>query len=171
MNFDFVILGAHIRWGDSEELRQNELQKLADWVAERQNERFILDKDVILVGDFNVPDVKSKLYEAIVSRGLKMPVALMGLHGSNLEKNKRYDQIPHSPTFTGSFTGKAGVVDFYAGGFGALFPGVKMSKLEGTFQLSDHLPLWIELNTDDDGYKLDQIVNPARGKREKAKRK
>jgi hypothetical protein len=38
-----------------------------------------------------------------------------------------------------------------------LFPG-GMSKLDFTFQMSDHLPLWIQINTDIDGHELQQIV-------------
>jgi len=41
-----------------------------------------------------------------------------------------------------------------------LFPGQKLTKDKFTYQISDHLPLWIQLNTDTEGEKLDQIVNP-----------
>ena len=41
-----------------------------------------------------------------------MPKALAGITGSNLEQNKRYDQILHYPVVTKSFTGRGGVVDF-----------------------------------------------------------
>ena len=54
-HFDFVLIAAHIRWGDDEAGRIPELQLLADWVAERRAERFEGDKDFIVVGDFNIP--------------------------------------------------------------------------------------------------------------------
>lgn len=89
-----------------------------------------------------------------------MPSALSGVAGSNLAKDKRYDQILHLPHFSESFASKGGVLDFYGNSHTKLFPGKTLSKEEFTFQLSDHLPLWLLINTDDDGMKLDQIINP-----------
>ena len=37
-----------------------------------------------------------------------------------------------------------------------MFPGLGKDKF--TFQLSDHLPLWMQMNTDIDGAQLDQII-------------
>ena len=34
-----------------------------------------------------------------------------------------------------------------------------MTKREFTYELSDHLPVWVEINTDNDGEVLDQVVN------------
>lgn len=97
-DFDFMILGAHIRWGDGEKARARELEKLAAWIADRENEKFIFDKDLIVLGDFNIPSQKSALYTAIMARGLRAPKAILGTaHGSNLAKDKRYDQILVSP--------------------------------------------------------------------------
>jgi hypothetical protein len=33
-----------------------------------------------------------------------------------------------------------------------------MTKEKFTFQMSDHLPLWIQINTNIDGEKLEEIV-------------
>jgi hypothetical protein len=84
----------------------------------------------------------------------------MGVHGSDLVKQKRYDQILHDPKFTKSFTGVGGVLDFYQGDHAPLFPGQTMTKQAFTYQLSDHLPLWMHVNTDVQGEQLDQILNP-----------
>lgn len=74
---------------------------------------------------------------------------------------KRYDQILHEPKYVKSFTNVGGVLDFYAGDRKPLFPGEKdMTRQAFTFQLSDHLSLWIQVNTDIEGEQLDQIVNP-----------
>jgi hypothetical protein len=48
------------------------------------------------------------------------------------------------------------VVDFYSGGTKDLFPD--LDKTAFTFQLSDHLPLWMQINTDIEGEKLDEII-------------
>lgn len=47
-------------------------------------------------------------------------------------------------------------MDFYAGSHKELFAG--LDKTEFTYQMSDHLPLWIQVNTDIDERQLDQIV-------------
>jgi hypothetical protein len=81
--------------------------------------------------------------------------------GSDLAQEKRYDQILHLPTYTTSFTNNGGVLDFYCGNHLPLFPGSpKITKEAFTYQLSDHLPLWAQINVDTKGEKLDQILNP-----------
>lgn len=159
-NFDFVVMGAHIRWGDTEDERLVELTKLAEWVGSRLKEDYLYEKDILVLGDFNIPSLTSPLYKAITATGLRMPSALSGVTGSNLAKDKRYDQILHLPHFPESFASKGGVLDFYGNSHTKLFPGKTLSKEEFTFQISDHLPLWLLINTDDDGLKLDQIINP-----------
>jgi endonuclease/exonuclease/phosphatase family metal-dependent hydrolase len=161
-DFDFLLVGAHIRWGSGETARELELRKLASWVADREKEKFIFDKDLILLGDFNIPSTKSALYATITEFGLKAPKATLGIgHGSNLAKDKRYDQILVAPHFPDSFTGKGGVLDVFDGGWRPLYKGISTkTEEELTFQMSDHLPLWIEINTDDDAFRLEQIVNP-----------
>ena len=106
----------------------------------------------------------------ITSRGLMAPAAVRGLeHGSNLARNKRYDQILHLPRITDCFTDKAGVLDFYTGSHAQLMRGHTMSKPDFTYQLSDHLPLRAQLNTDTDDARLDQVI--ARSARRRRRRR
>lgn len=160
-HFDFVLVTAHIQWGSSEKQRAEELESLATWVYEKGKEDGWDDKDIILMGDFNIPSRDSDLYKAITKKfdgkGLEAPAALMQSdHGSNLEQKKVYDQILHLPQYTTCFTNKGGVLDFYCGDHKPLFP--KLSKQEFTFQLSDHLPLWIQLRVDTTDEQIDQIL-------------
>lgn len=161
-NFDLALITAHIRWGDSEEGRIPELQAIADWVdmktqliKKRRKSRD--EPDIFVMGDFNIPSRQSKLFEALTSHGLQIPSALAkDEFGSNLDRNKRYDQILHLPNYPENFTGHGGVVDFYAGDHRPLFPD--LTKEEFTYQMSDHLPLWIQVNTDIDMKQLDQVI-------------
>jgi hypothetical protein len=161
-DFDFIAITAHIRWDTAggEPSRQRALQLLADWVDKRRKEKHAVDKDIILMGDFNIAKVGDDLYKAITSKGLRMPSALVGQHGTNLARNKVYDQILHYPNHTKSFTKHAGVLDFYLKNHKPLFSGISMTKDEFTYQISDHLPLWAQLDTDIDDERLDQILNP-----------
>lgn len=156
-NFDFVAITAHIRWGSGDESRVRPLQLLAGWIDKRQREKHLLDKDIILMGDFNIPSTDSELFDAITSKGLRVPHALLGVHGTNLAKDKRYDQILHNPQHTQCFTDNGGALDFYAKDHKKLFPN--LTKSQFTYQLSDHLPLWIQINTDTTDEWLDQQLN------------
>lgn len=53
------------------------------------------------------------------------------------------------------------MLDFYAGDHKVLFP--ELTKDEFTYQLSDHLPLWIEINTDVDTLQLQEYVKGGKG--------
>jgi endonuclease/exonuclease/phosphatase family metal-dependent hydrolase len=158
-SFDFVVVSAHIRWGANAKERLPELDLLARWVQERGKDPNFTDKDLVAMGDFNIPSRTSDLFAAITRCGLKIPAALLGRHGSNLGRDRSYDQILHDATYKKSFTNHGGVLDFYAGNHQPLFPARKLTKTEFTYQLSDHLPLWIQINTDTERERLEQVLN------------
>jgi hypothetical protein len=62
----------------------------------------------------------------------------------------------HHPIYPENFANVGGVLDFYANDHKPLFPD--LTKSQFTYQLSDHLPLWMQINTDIDGFQLEQIV-------------
>lgn len=165
-NFDFVLITAHIRWGKKASERLKPLELLAGWIEERRKNKFTTDKDILLLGDFNIPKVDDQFFKAITGKGLKIPDPMRGLHGTNLGKKKRYDQILHYPVPNGNLIEQAGVLDFFTGGVAGiekLFPGENLTKTKFTYQLSDHLPLWVQLNTDNDDQQLDQIIKGKKG--------
>lgn len=158
-NFDFILLTTHIRWGESVEARRKEIELLADWIEAKRLEKTKEDKDLIVMGDFNIPSRTDPLFKAITKNGLQIPKALLGAHGTDLEKDKRYDQILHYPIYPENFTNAGGELDFYIdeAHIRELFPA-GMTKEKFTFQLSDHLPLWMQINTNIDGEQLEEIV-------------
>jgi len=160
-SFDFVLIMAHIRWGSSTKARLKPLQLLANWIVERRESPYAVDKDIILMGDFNITSTRSSLFKAITAKGLRMPNALSkNKIGSNLDKSKFYDQILHYPTKEDRFTERAGVLDYYVdeSSIEKYFPGKGWSKREFTYQFSDHLPLWAQINIDLQEDELDQII-------------
>ncbi len=170
-NFDFLAIATHTRWGSSIEGRKAELQMLADWIDTRFKDRYVEDNDLLVLGDFNIPKVDDDLFKALTSKGLMIPKQLRQLKsgdeiigGSNLGKDARYDQILHRPTVPENFCNKGGVLDFFIGDdrIKELFPKKNYNRQQFSFQLSDHLPVWIQINTDIDTYRLDQIVQDAR---------
>jgi len=170
-NFDFLAMATHTRWGDSIKGRQSELQMLADWIKKRFESKAVEDTDLIVMGDFNIPKISDSLFNALTSRGLQIPDVLKNLKvgdqaiaGSNLGKDARYDQILHLPTVAKRFSNKGGAVDFHISDarIKELFPNEKLSRDEFTFQLSDHFPVWVQIKTDIDGERLNQIVQAGR---------
>jgi hypothetical protein len=181
-NFDFIAITTHARWGKSLDGRQAELQLLADWVDDRFKDKAVEDHDVVVMGDFNVPALDDALFKALTSKGLQIPEKLRQLKagdqiigGTNLGGNARYDQILHRPTVKNKaktaggapddfVVTAGGTVDFFSKGAGVkeLFPDENLTKEQFSFQISDHLPLWIQIKTDIEGARLDQIIQDSR---------
>ena len=166
-NFDFLAIATHTRWGYSIKARKAELQLLADWIDRRFKNKYIEDHDLIVMGDFNVPKIGDTLFRALTSRGLSIPQPLTTLksgntvlNGTNIRKNARYDQILHLPTDEKRFRGAGGTLDFFIDNkhIDELFPNEGLSTEKFTFQLSDHFPVWVQINTNIEGQRLDQIV-------------
>lgn len=155
-NFDFIIITAHIQWG-TREGRQKELEQFATWVELKSQQANLEDKDIIVTGDFNIEN--NKMMDTLLTKGLMMPESLKKkTFGSTLGNDKRYDQILHLSRYPGSFMNKAGILDFYQGSVAPLFPGMPLTNF--TFQISDHFPLWVQINTDNDDFQLEQIIRP-----------
>ena len=166
-NFDFIVIATHARWGNSLDARQAELQMLSDWIDTRFKKKFVEDHDLLVMGDFNTRTLDDPIFRALASHGLKIPKPLIQLTvgdrvvgGSNLGNDARYDQILHLPTIPGNFTNCGGALDFFIDDahIDELFPGKNYSRRKFTFQMSDHLPIWIQVKTDIDGFRLNQIV-------------
>jgi endonuclease/exonuclease/phosphatase family metal-dependent hydrolase len=166
-NFDFIVIATHARWGNSLNARQAELQMLSDWIDTRFKKKFVEDHDLLVMGDFNTPTLDDPIFRALASHGLKIPKPLIQLTvgdrvvgGSNLGNDARYDQILHLPTIPDNFTNCGGALDFFIDDahIDELFPGKNYSRRKFTFQMSDHLPIWIQVKTDIDGFRLNQIV-------------
>jgi endonuclease/exonuclease/phosphatase family metal-dependent hydrolase len=169
--FDFILVAHHTRWASStdESVRLPELQGFADWLDRRVHDAHVEDHDFIVVGDFNIPSLESPLYKALTSKGLKMPAALTKVKGSDLQQKRRYDQILHYSS--GTFKDFGGTVDFFADDWRALFPAAdypKMTPKEFTYQMSDHEPLWVQIDTDVASERLDDILAAHTDRREPA---
>lgn len=144
-SFEFVLAAAHIRWGSDIVPRVTEISMLADWAIHYANAPHTPVRDVLLIGDFNLPSVKSEAFAVLEERGFAIPAALANIFGTDLAQGKRYDQIlavPRTGGVTPTFMHCGGALDFYASSHRALYP--RLNKREFTFQLSDHLPLWLE---------------------------
>ena len=90
----------------------------------------------------------------------ELKVGDVTVRGSNLSRDARYDQILHLPTLKSRFTNYGGTLDFYGSdkNIRELFPDAGYTREAFSFQLSDHFPVWVQINVDIDGDRLQQIV-------------
>lgn len=144
-NFDFTFVLVHMRWGQGVASRVGEWSMLTDWIERRASAKGVIDKDIIVAGDFNITSYDSKQIRILTKSGWQLPPDMQAnVAGTNLRKNRPYDLFLYNPAETRSLTGNVGVLDFAAGGLKTLFPD--LTKNQATYQLSDHLPLWLELD-------------------------
>ncbi|RDD30710.1 endonuclease [Prosthecochloris sp. ZM] len=167
----------HIYYGSGSEglaLRNQEIERLTRFLAKRaRNEN---DSDAnnffFVLGDFNIVGKDHTTWESLHTNGFSVPEQLRAIpHGSNVKRDKAYDQIafwqPGSRSRKGSTCidiGNAGIFDFFkyvfregeddAEGEDEQYyaDAVGKTKLNyrtwRTYQMSDHLPMWIELRID-----------------------
>ena len=177
----FQLATVHILWGEDAEdhpVRVEEIAAVARFFAERADdpvaERASGLGTLVLLGDFNIFAGTSETMIALTKHGWVVPAELQRIPGSNVARNRRYDQIALRPDpHWFEPTGAAGVIDFYQSvmrdgdepvyalhmgdAYGTTSKG-RARDAAGkrryyktywrTYQMSDHLPMWIEIRTD-----------------------
>lgn len=106
-------------------------------------------KNIFALGDFNLPkiDKEDKIYSALVARGLELPEHTSKVY-SNLNNDKQYDQIAFLPG-TKSLIQTNGIFPFDNIIFADLFKTKTPAEFRSyvKYYISDHRPMWIEINT------------------------
>lgn len=174
--FKFTLCTVHIYYGEdsskSEGMKRRieEIDAIAKWLqlkAKNENSNYIL------LGDFNIIDPSHQTMQALENNKFYIPDELKN-KPTDLGQTKHYDQIafkvkdedmqifdPNKPKNAGSFrfqdvVYKENEVDIYKQYFSQKNVEGKtpeqlqkyyMSKWR-TFQISDHLPMWVELHID-----------------------
>jgi hypothetical protein len=148
---EFTLTTVYVLWGDQPDDRVSEVAAFAQWMrawADRKND---LNKNLLVLGDFNLDRLGNPLYEAFVSTGLLPPSVLNDVPRTIFDNDRDrhfYDQIAWFGDTTGSggqglldglaFTGQGGTFDFLPHVFAGL------TKNEVSWRISDHHPLWVE---------------------------
>jgi endonuclease/exonuclease/phosphatase family metal-dependent hydrolase len=168
-NFDFVLANVHLYFGKFQNSKKKEERKkyarrvleihaLARWADRRKNKATTYDKDIILIGDMNVPEMKEteSTYKELVNYGWRPADYTSKTGGSNLGNDKTYDQMVFAPTIPKTRITAQGVFDFDKAVFKPLWEKLQgqmsKSKSIGLFNrhmkhhISDHRPLWVELD-------------------------
>jgi hypothetical protein len=149
--------------------RQDEIKQLTKALANKAKNEFKLDKESFLgvLGDFNIIGKDHPTMAALESNGFEIPEELKHIPGTNVKRDKAYDQIAFwKPTRNTEYAKLkivgANIFDYYEHIYRAqdeaayraqnsnengLKPGTKFTTWR-TYKLSDHLPMWVELQTD-----------------------
>lgn len=169
----FTICTVHILYGDAapeNPERVEEISELAKFLASESKSKYAWSKNMFLLGDFNIFKTTDKTMKAITDAGFFVPRQLQALP-SNVPQNKHYDQIAFiSPQLERQKkTFQAGVYNFfeyiyrdktedetvYVPDMGKKYKEKKDAKQKTryykdwrTYQMSDHLPMWLELKVD-----------------------
>ena len=130
-----------------------EIREIAEWLARWARDVNGWDHNLIALGDFNIDRRGDPLHDAFVSTGLDIPEDLQGAPRTIFgdpqkpELNKFYDQIAW-------FTGRNGLpalsLRYSRGGYfdftDAALASRGLTKMELSWRISDHYPLWTEFS-------------------------
>ena len=178
---DFVLANVHLYFGkfqhsSKEDDRRKyarrvlEIYALAKWAKDRSAGGNAWDKDIILLGDMNVPNMEFNeatikaleefswtsvdLYD---NTGVARTESLSRIGGSNLGNDKTYDQIAFAPTALKNRIENYGVFDFDAAIFRNNWDRLAETRTHAKtvkafnaylrHYISDHRPIWVELKT------------------------
>lgn len=175
--FKFNLCTVHITYGadrpDCPE-RAAEIDALCSFLSGRADSDAGRQENLVLLGDFNIFNADSLPMQSLLKHGFKVPRKFSELRGSNVKGDRVFDQIAFKTNekMLGYDEGAAGVLDFYRSVFcesdadryleaaRANYEAAKGTKLAPgkwpgrtfrewrTYQMSDHLPLWVQLKTD-----------------------
>jgi endonuclease/exonuclease/phosphatase family metal-dependent hydrolase len=148
----FILLTAHIDYGQSGVDRIPELKAIAKWLADWARRTSRYHQNFLVLGDFNIDRHGDDLWQAFTSTHLFVPEDLHKVKRSIFIEadddpmlEKFYDQI----AWFNSSSGKARLKMEYqqGGGFDFLpfvYTDKHLSKSSLSHRLSDHYPLWVE---------------------------
>lgn len=153
----FVLLTAHIKYGDLPAERIPEISSLSEFIADEIRARATAEteeQNLIVLGDFNIDERgENPLFKAFVATGLMVPPQLLNRRTTYNTDAKYYDQIAW---FTGelglNYQNRAGVVDFV----GAVFK--EFTPQEMSHRVSDHFPLWVEFIIDRSNEQMARVL-------------
>lgn len=151
-NETFILLTAHIDYGDDSSDRVPELKAIAKWMYDWARRTNTYHQNLIVLGDFNIDRHDDELWQAFTSTGLQVPAELHDVkrsifikEGDDPRRDKYYDQIAW---FTPS-SGKAHLnMEYRQGGGFDFVPHVyteqNLTINSISHRISDHYPLWVE---------------------------
>lgn len=175
--FKFTLCSVHIIYGGTsaakKRLRTKEIAAIAQRIVERARDE---GEVYVLIGDMNIEKRGGGVFKALSDNGLYVP--LFG--PTNLGGDKAYDQIAFTSEDVRTDYVRSGVIDWrndvYGDADNAHYEAIIQEQRikEGksaysnwgsayqnyfaSFEMSDHLPVWVEIKTDYSDRYLDQFT-------------
>lgn len=151
-----TFVNAHLYFGDDGpagmDRRVLEAYAVARWADLRRGSSHAFAKDVVALGDFNLPKRRrgDRVYDALVRRGLVVPEHATKVGGTNVRDDADYDQMALFPGPIEDAIEQVGIFDFDGAVFRDLWgAGTDADKARFfawvQYYLSDHRPLWMSL--------------------------
>jgi endonuclease/exonuclease/phosphatase family metal-dependent hydrolase len=150
---EFILTTVHVLWGKRPQDRIGELTAFAEWMKQWAERPDDWNRNLLVLGDFNLDRRGDPLYAAFLSTGLWPPAELEDVPRTVFDNDRTrhyYDQIawfsdtsrPGPPSLLQGLT--------YArhGGSFDFVPHVwrNLTTAELSWRISDHYPLWVEFS-------------------------
>lgn len=160
----FNLCTVHIYYGDDvpdDPRRVEEIGLIGELLSKKAKDYMKLDSQpayspehMVLLGDFNIFQRTDATFEALQKNHFEVPEQLHKLNiGSNVARDKFYDQIAFFKQKVTIENTNAGIFDYYKYVFNDEAPfkdldGGANFKTWRTYQMSDHLIMWSEFSVD-----------------------
>ena len=181
--FKFILTTVHVFFGSTSSTnlkrREEEIDSITSILSKRAKKE---ETSYIHLGDFNIPNVNDNTMKALEKYGFIVPADIKQ-HPTDLGGTKYYDQIAFNLKLKKNMTvfdekeQKAGAFHFeetvYTEKDLDIYKDYFLDKITGktdaqiktyymsiwrTFQMSDHLPLWVELKIDFSNQYLENLI-------------
>lgn len=173
-----ILCTVHIYYGEAGarsagmERRVAEIERLTELLGQRARDEGDSDSRslFVLLGDFNIVGKGHRTMKALERRGFVIPEGIREIPaGTNVDRTKFYDQIAYHQRPRGVARVRplrAGVFDFFEHVYRTRDEPTLAAEMRAeqaasgstarpwsyatwrTYQMSDHLPMWVELETD-----------------------
>lgn len=157
--FKFTLCTQHFYYGESKSddpQRLKEAETVVKLLTERMKSKDSWANNAILLGDFNIFSLKDKTFEALEKAKFKIPASLKGTY-TNAKGDKPFDQIAFLANDVELQMDmlKSGTFPFFQhvyrdADWKVYQPSATQKEYDQwrTYKMSDHLPLWVELDVD-----------------------
>lgn len=166
---DFTLANVHLyfgRFGNSKKKKDREryarrileIFALSKWADRRVNRKATYDRDIVLLGDMNVPAMTAgdPAFGALTDFGFQPLDYPSQVGGSNLGNDKTYDQMAFAPGSIETRIRDHAVFDFDNAIFSRLWDklsaelpksrAISRFRAHVKHHISDHRPLWVSLD-------------------------
>lgn len=182
---DFMIVTLHAYFGEAKPdnpRRVKEIEDVAKFLKVRSEDRFSRSRNIVLLGDFNIFGPDDLALRALADNGFRIPSKLWRVP-TNVKQDRIYDQIALLERTHEFSVRSAGIFDFFetvyrvedeayygqqgmVDGYSRMKNGKPRTRKQKqsyyniwrTFQISDHLPLWIEVKADFNAEYLESLA-------------